>query len=215
MRSLPVMLEGRRGIVTGFYQDHHEKDWYIQAHEYLKERRNFIQKRFIDCIRYVEVHSENSDTFSYEFASILRDCGSVFSSVLDAVIKGSSFVGKKKTNIDDYKPFLKAQDDNVYLYSVHFRNRFPYGLILPLYSLKDNTKITQWWSAYNKVKHSEYNEYRFGSLGNAATALASLVILETLLGNVASDEIWVNIGMQYEEDSFVMQSMSRLFPRSE
>lgn len=209
------MLEGRRGIVTGFHQDHHEKDWYVQAYEYLKERRKFIQKRFIDSTRYVDVHSENCDTFSYEFASILRDCGSVFSSVLDAVIKGSSLVPKKKTNVDDYKLFLKTQDDHIYLYSVHFRSRFPYGLILPLYSLKDDSKNPHWWLAYNKVKHSEYNQYRFGSLGNASTALASLVILETILGDPRTDEIWVNIGLRYEEDSFDVQNMSRLFPKSE
>lgn len=81
------------------------------------------------------MHSDNSETFSYEFASILRDCGSIFSSALDAMIKGST-TGKNQTYIADYKSFLKAQDDKVYLYSVHFRSRFPDGLILPLYSLK-------------------------------------------------------------------------------
>lgn len=200
MRPLPAIIDGQRNIVTGFFQDHHKEDWYIQASEYLKERRAFIQKRFSECLRYVTVHSENCDTFSYEFASILRDCGSVFGSVLDAVIKGSAFpIKNKETNIKDYKVFLEAQDNKVYLYSLHFRHRFPDGLILPLYSLKNNAKNPQWWLAYNKVKHSEYNEYRFGSLGNASTALASLVILETILGRPRSDEIWTNIGLQYEE----------------
>lgn len=214
MRPLPAIIDGQRNVVTGFFQDHHEKEWYIQASEYLKEKRTFIQKRFVECMRYVDVHSENSETFSYEFASILRDCGSVFSSVLDAVIKGSAFTGKDKTNIADYKSFLKEQDDRVYLYSVHFRSRFPDGLILPLYSLK-KTKSPRWWDAYNEVKHSEYDTYRFGNLGNATTALASLIILETIFGKARSDEIWTNIGLQYEEDSFDMHTMKRLFPKSE
>jgi hypothetical protein len=214
MRPLPPMIDGQRNKVTGFYLDHHEKEWYIEAFEYLKERRTFVQKRFIECMRYVDVHSENSDTFSYEFASILRDCGSVFSSVLDAMIKGSAFTAKNKTNIGDYESFLKAQDDTVYLYSVHFRSRFPYGLILPLYSLKNNHH-PKWWLAYNKVKHSEYDAYQFGNLGNATTALASLLILETIFGRPRSDEIWTNIGFQDEEDSFDMHTMKRLFPKSE
>jgi hypothetical protein len=214
MRQLPAIIDGQRNIITGFYQDHHEKEWYIEASAYLKERRTFIQKRFIECMRYVDVHSENSDTFSYEFASILRDGGSVFSSVLDAVLKGSAFTGKDKTNIADYKSFLKAQDDTVHLYSVHFRSRFPNGLILPLYSLK-TSKSPRWWDSYNEVKHSEYDTYRHGNLGNAATAIASLVILETILGKPRSDEIWTNIGSKYEEDSFDMNSMKRLFPDSE
>src|SRR6266853_86517 len=194
MRPLPTIIDGQRNVVTGFFQDHHEKEWYIQVSEYLKERRIFVQKRFIECMRYVDVHSENSETFSYEFASIIRDCGSVFSSVLDAMIKGST-TSKGQTTIADYKSFLKAQDDRLYLYSVHFRSRFPYGLILPLYSLK-NTETPQWWNAYNEVKHSEYDAYRFGNLGNATTALASLVILETILGRPRSDEIWTNIGLR-------------------
>lgn len=214
MRPLPAMIEGRRSVVTGFYQDHRKKEWYIQASEYLKERRVFVQKRFLECMRYVDIYSENFETFSYEFASILRDCGSVFSSVLDAMIKGSAFPAQKKTNIGDYESFLKAQDNTVYLYSIHFRSRFPYGLILPLYSLKVNHH-PKWWLAYNKVKHSEYDAYQFGNLGNATTALASLIILETIFGMPETDELWTNIGLQYEEDSFDMNTMKRLFPNSE
>jgi hypothetical protein len=214
MKPLPPLIDGQRNVVTGFFQDHHEKEWYIQASEYLRERRTFVQQRFIECMRYVEVHYENRDAFSYEFAGILRDCGSVFSSVLDAMIRGSRFRRKRNTDIRDYKAFLKAQDDRLYLYSVHFRSRFPGGLILPLYSLK-RTGNPGWWHAYNSVKHSEYDKYRFGNLGNAATALASLVILEVVFGRPSTDEIWTNIGSTYDEDSFDMNTMKRMFPASE
>lgn len=215
MRTLPPIIDGQRNVISGFYQDHHEKAWYIEAYEYLEQRRAFVQKRFVDCMQYVEVHSENCDTFSYQFASILRDCGSVFGSVLDAMIRGSGFAVRGQTDITDYKSFLKAQDNTMYLASVHFRRRFPNGLILPLYSLKTRRNNPGWWLAYNKVKHSEYDEYRFGNLGNAATALASLVILETVFGKPSTDKIWTNIGSQYEADSFDMNTMKRLFPRSE
>jgi hypothetical protein len=214
MRPLPAMIDGQRNVITGFFQDHHEKEWYLRTSEYLKQRRSFIQRRFVECTRYVEVHSDNSDTFSYEFAGILRDCGSVFSSVLDAMIKGSEFSDKEQTNIADYKAFLKEQDDRVYLYSVHFRSRFPDGLILPLYALKGR-ESPGWWDSYNKVKHSEYDQYSSGNLGNVATALASLVILEVIFGKPSTDEIWTNIGLQYEEGSFDMNTMKRLFPKSE
>lgn len=160
------------------------------------------------------MYVQRTETFSYEFASILRDCGSVFSSVLDAMIKGSVFLTKSKTNISDYKSFLGAQDYTVYLSSVHFRSRFPYGLILPHYSFKNNQN-PKWWLAYNKVKHSEYDARQFGNLGDAAAALASLVTLEMTFGMPKIDEIWTNIGLQYEEDSFDMNTMKRLFPKSE
>lgn len=215
MRTLPAIIDGQRNVISGFYQDHHENAWYIQAYEYLVQRRAFVQKRFVECIEFVEEHSENCDAFSYQFASILRDSGSVFSSVLDAMIRGSGCVARGQTNIAHYKSFLKAQDNTIYLASVHFRSKFPYGLILPLYSLKSSRSNPRWWLAYNNVKHSEYDEYRFGNLGNAATALASLVILETVFGKPSTDKIWTNIGLQYEENSFDMNSMRRLFSGSE
>lgn len=214
MRQLPAIIDGKQSTISGFYQDHHQEEWYTRAFEYLNERRIFIQKRFAECMRYVDVHSDNSGTFSYEFASILRDCGSVFSSVLDAMIRGSAFIIKKQTNIGDYISFLKAQDDTIYLSSVHFRSRFPDGLVLPLYSLK-SSQPPRWWTAYNKVKHSEYNAYPFGNLGNVVTALASLVILETMFGRPSTDEIWTNIGSQYPEGSADMNAMTRIFLGSE
>ena len=152
MRQLPAIIEGQRNLVTKFYQDHHENEWYIEAYEYLRERRSFVQKRFMQCTRYVDVHTENCKTFSYEFASIHRDCGSIFSSVLDAIIKGSAFTNGKRTTITDYKQFLKAQDKKLYLYSVHFR-----------------------------------------------------------IGMPKTDELWTNIGSRYDEKSFDMNTMKRLF----
>ena len=215
MRKLPPIIDGQRNVSSGFYQVHHSKAWYIEAQQYLTERRAFVQERFVNCIKYLDVHSENCGAFSYQFASILRDCGSLFSSVLDAMIKGSRFAVQRETNIRDYKSFLMSQDNTIYLSSVHFRSRFPKGLILPLYSLKKRHNRPKWWEAYNAVKHSEYDHFRAGNLGNAAVALASLVTLETLFGKPSTDEIWTNIGLQYEEDSFDMNAMERLFPDSE
>ena len=214
MRKLPPIIDGQRNVISGFYQDHHSNEWYIEAQQYLKERRAFVQQRFVDCMKYLEVHSENYGAFSYQFASILRDCGSVFSSVLDAMIKGSRFAVQRETNIRDYKSFLMSQDTTIYLSSLHFRSRFPNGLILPLYSLKSHNS-PKWWEAYNAVKHSDHDHFRAGNLGNATVALASLVTLETLFDKPSTDEIWTNIGMQYEEDSFDMNAMERLFPNSE
>jgi hypothetical protein len=133
----------------------------LQAYEYLEQRRAFVQKRFVYCMQYVEVHSENCDAFSYQFASILRDSGSVFSSVLDAMIRGSGFVARGQTNIAHHKSFLKAQDNTIYLASVHFRSRFPDGLILPLYSLKTRRNNLTWWLAYNKVKSKTESDLPF------------------------------------------------------
>lgn len=215
MRRLPAIIEGQRNVITGFCQSNREKLWYVEASEYLKQRRGFIQSRFLELVRYVELHPDNADTFSYELAGILKDCGSCFGSVLDAMVRGSRFTQRRQPDIRDYRAFLQAQDARTWLYSVHVRSRFPNGLILPLYSLKKANTSPRWWTAYNKVKHSEYREYRLGSLGNAATALASLVILETVFVTPSSDEIWTNVGGRYEEDSFDMKSMRRLFPNSE
>lgn len=215
MAKLPAIIDGTRNVLTAFCQRNREKRWYVEASEYLKQRRRFIQSRFLDCIRYVDLHSNNNNAFSYELAGVLKDCGSCFGSVLDAMVRGSRFTHRPQPNIRDYRSFLLAQEPRIWLRSVHVRSRFPKGLILPLYSLKKGNASPAWWTAYNQVKHSEYREYRLGSLGNAATSLAALVILETVFGMANSDDIWTNVGYSYEEDSFDMKQMRRLFPNSE
>ena len=76
------------------------KEWFLQATKYLSSRLSSVESRLITAFRFVELHTENRMSFSYEFASILRDLGSTFSSVADILVRGidPKFSSVKETN---------------------------------------------------------------------------------------------------------------------
>src|SRR5258706_15625716 len=98
MSKLPAIIEGQRNVLSEFCQRNHQKRWYLEASEYLKQRRRFIQSRFLDCIRYVDLHSSNKNTFSYELAGVLKDCGICFCFAMYGIVKCVRFSPKQKTD---------------------------------------------------------------------------------------------------------------------
>lgn len=65
------------------------EEWAKDPCAYLVATHNAIVSRFEEMLRYVTLHCDNSRTFSYEFASILRDACSLFGSFSGAVLKAS------------------------------------------------------------------------------------------------------------------------------
>jgi len=196
--------------MTEFFQNFKDEIWFAKAWNYLSARRPVIQARLENTFRFVELHKANESTFSYEFASILRDAGSVFGSVLDALVKGHKGDPRLRTNFKCYRELLITYDPDIPRRSVRIRALFPGGLVLPLTALaKDN--LPSWWQAYNKVKHSEYDNLQAGNMRNAVLAVAALVILEYFMGIPSHDGFWVNIGIVYPEDSIDMSPERILF----
>ena len=99
-----------------------DQDWFEFASNYVFSRFEAIEIRFIETTRYVEIHTDNRLTFSYEYASILRDCGSTFGSLLDAIIKGAKIVkSETNTNIADYRKLLHEQINEIDRMSIQIR----------------------------------------------------------------------------------------------
>jgi hypothetical protein len=71
-----------------------------------------IQQRLLTSFDCVELHPKNAMSFSYEYSSLLRDIGSVFSSFLDSIVKLSKF-RRGKLNINDYCAFLIKEVDGI------------------------------------------------------------------------------------------------------
>jgi hypothetical protein len=189
------------------------QDWFEFANNYCFNRFKIIESRFFDATRYVEIHTDNRATFSYEFASILRDCGSTFGSVMDAFVKGTN-AGKPETNtnIAEYRKFLFEQIKDIHRISIQIRPLFPKGMVLPYEDIKSINDSPKWWDAYNDVKHNEYENFKSGNLENCVKALAALVLLGFYGSWFRSDQLFVNVGIQYPEDSIDMSLERRLFP---
>ena len=110
-----------------------KEPWYNDILSYLLQRYASIERRLIDTLRYVACHPENRNTFSYEYASILRDSGSVFSSVLDRLIRETTAISKEP-DISDYKKWLlkldipRCMSDRIdRIYSISVDINYPLG----------------------------------------------------------------------------------------
>jgi len=149
--------------------------WFFDALFYLKRRYPPIDERFFNTLRYIDLCRENISTFSYEYASILRDIGSVFASTLDILVRKSSGIDKKT----DYGDYIKFLDDNINgIADVGVELNYPIvnTLIFPFREISPS-KSMSWWKAYNNVKHQDFSKSKDGSLGNVLKGLASLAIL--------------------------------------
>ena len=195
------------------------RDQLAQTKQYLIARRSVIQHRLVDTFRFVELGKDNGHTFSYEFASILRDAGSAFGSVMDSLVRLASAEENKgklgrKTKFEDYREWLTAHYVAIERLSVQVRALHPAGLVLPFSSLREEQDPPAWWSAYNKVKHSEYKHFSRGNLENAVLSVAALVLLERVLEVQElqlGDAFWVNIGIVYDEAAIDMSEARVLF----
>ena len=73
--------------------------WYNSLFGYLLLRYKQIEGRVKETSRYVEIQSDNKGTYSYEFGSIIRDIGSVFSSLLDCIVDKTTKKPKKSIQL--------------------------------------------------------------------------------------------------------------------
>lgn len=194
-------------IIWNKYRD---LDWFESANAYCSHQFKIIKGRFDVASRYVGIHTDNRGTFSYEFASILRDCGSVFGSTMDALVKGSGTLTKKQSNIHDYSDFLYSIISNIETQSVQIRPCFPNGVVIPFKASGTKNGIPSWWKGYNEVKHNEHEKFKNGNLENCLTALSALALLGLWGSWFMSDDLFVNVGIQFDINKPNRQKL--LFP---
>jgi len=188
--------------------------WFEAAGSYSSTRFVAVENRFLIASRYVDIHRDNAKTFSYEFGSILRDSGSIFGSMMDALVKEGNTDAKVESNFSDYRVYLKREIPDIHKRTIQVRPRFPTGMIIPFKALQETEGTPEWWNAYNRIKHSEYDEFRSGNLENCLTALSALALMGFFMSWFVSDQLFVNVGIVYPETSIDMSSERRLFLQS-
>lgn len=137
--------------------------WYISPLGYLLLRYPQIEGRILETSRYVEVNADNKLTFSYEFGSIIRDIGSVFSSVMDCLVDNTTKTRKREYRIGDYTRFLIDEVKDVSLIGLNLIIPFKMSYLLPFEAMTKNVSPRNrlpWWQSYNHLKHSEIEYLR-------------------------------------------------------
>jgi len=190
-----------------------DEAWFSCAASYLSSRFLSVEARLQTTFRYVDLNRENRNAFSYEFASILRDSGSIFSSVADALVRGAKGAPKHEYDFGDYREFLREEVPDIHRRTVCLRPCFPAGIVVPFEELCERTGTPKWWHAYNLVKHREYYEFHVGNLENCVIAVSALALLGQLMGVFISDGLFINVGIAYDEKSVDMSDERQLFSR--
>lgn len=160
---------------------------------YLDSRVRAIDARLWETFRYVDQSPDNKGTFSYEFSSILRDCGSAFDSAMRELLRTVRYPKpKREYDIRDYRNFLVKNVDRQ-----AFQQSSPGGIetvvlaldsswakryVMPFKGLENGGTTLEWWDAYNDVKHSDLEKVAQGNLSNAVNALGAVVVLNVLIG---------------------------------
>ena len=187
--------------------------WFSDIQKYIEDRWHAIEFRLFQTFRYVQPHPRNRDTFSYEFASILRDCGSVFASTLAEFVKNTNTTIGKDPGIKEFCQFLKADIPNISFYGVRL---IPLTLenytLRPYYSLVKARPESKWWDGYNSVKHGEMGHYDKGNLGNVINAMGAVAILCNLMGVYSNTDYLVHVIGDYS--SYDLKPDDILFPDS-
>ena len=180
-----------------------------QIEGYIGSRMAAIDARFFETFRYVDPSPDNGGTFSYEFSSILRDCGSVFDSTMRELLKVAEWPEPERGyDIRDHKKFLASNVDRQ-----GFQRETPGGIgtvvvilnspwarrhVVPYKGLEIEGMKLEWWDAYNDVKHSDLENVAKGNLANAVNAFGAIVILSALIGEPGRHTLSFGAPMLYQ-----------------
>jgi len=164
------------------YSKFGKEPWYEELYGYLSLRYFHIERRISEASRYVEICPENKMTFSSEFASVIRDIGSMFGSLGDELVKNTLAGPKRDYDIRDYLKFIVNEVKDVELIGVRLITPFLHHFVFPFENIKSSTPA--WWTAYNNLKHSDIDNFKDGCLVNVVYGIASLAILFVLMDNL-------------------------------
>ncbi len=175
----------KSGLVNTIYHKFAGEPWYGEVLSYLSQRYNFIEDRTMGSFRYVDCHPANRGTFSFEFASILRDAGSAFSSVTDKLVRHSRRVAASQIlSMGDYVEWLKEMIPKLHLAAAELSFPLEERLLVPFKSLGEPDTTVGWWKAYNNVKHADIDMYQEGNLEHAVSSVAGLAVLCSVAGSL-------------------------------
>lgn len=184
--------------------------WFQSASEYLTQKYAQVEARIENTFRFVTLAREHGSVYSYEFSSILRDAGSLLSSLLDTLVRNAIAKPKKHYDFHDYCIFLRTTIPDIHRRVVAVDSLFPM-ILIPFSALSNRENRPRWWFAYTKVKHAEVNNCKHANQSNALASLAALAIIGSLLGCFIRTRLFVNVGLVYPTNDPAVQSERVLF----
>ena len=187
--------------------------WAKAPLDYLATTHMAIGSRFKESFRYVSLHRENAKTFSYEFASILRDAGSAFGSFSDAVVRASNpnKGWRRAPNIADFFDFYSQYAPDLPKAYIEMIGLSGPIRLQPFWGWT-RRQAPAWWKAFNHVNHSEYKYATEGNLQNTTNAVAAVeIILRRATSNQKGTGLFSSWGGPWEPGQLGTSHIERLF----
>jgi len=155
------------------------KQWFIDLIIFMENRYKAIVDRFIQSNRYLDFDPRNYRAFSYEYASLIRDIGSCFSSSLDHLLKKSCIKPVRGNNytVFDFSRYLNEYIDDIQKIGVILNYDFNEKYVYPFQGFESDKVNSVWWDAYNDLKHNELYSKTSGCLSNFVYSFSALTIL--------------------------------------
>jgi hypothetical protein len=170
------------------YRAYHNNQGFEELAAFISNRYFAIETRVYETFRFVDLAPGNALTFSYEFASLLRDIGSALDSALK--VFGRNVTAVRNPTIHDHLDFLRqnlhskspGEPADLTTISVELASNRTDRFLFPLADTcsGSTTDLPQWWGAYNAVKHQEIEKLEEGNLKNVLNAFAALFALFVL-----------------------------------
>ena len=126
-----------RGLKASLATKLDKEIWYRQSYGYFTLRYHPIERRLAETFRYVELAPQNAETFSYEFASILRDIGGVFGSILDKLVRNKTQKLDGRFDISDYLTFLNEEVEDIKSVGCQLYSAFEKNMVFPFLHIAD------------------------------------------------------------------------------
>lgn len=163
------------------------KDEFLKV--YWKQYR-LLERDLLQTDEYVSIDSNNYNTFSSQYIKLLLTTCSEMDSIAELLC--GTYGDKIPYGIKNKLDKLIEKYPNLKKYRVN--TKYPYGIMNITPMDKFNDSISNWWQAYNDIKHrrTQTNEagrynYTKANLKNVLYAMAALYILNRKLYDSLED----------------------------
>ena len=160
-----------------------------------------LESRFIDTIEYTEIHPDNYNAFSDNYAFIIQAIGAE----LDTMFKVyCGFNLDERKSINDYIKSIdyeECSDSSKHAVEHSFRNQIirldEYGIVIQPFENWDVSKpgkSLEWWDAFDKLKHNRYKSRKMANQKNCINLLGALCFIEMKMAKkVTEDSLEIDV----------------------
>ncbi|MCC8126352.1 MAG: hypothetical protein LIO92_03000 [Clostridiales bacterium] len=134
-----------------------------------------LERRFMESLEYVELHTDNYNTFSDGYALLIQAIGAE----LDVVFKEfCGFSTSERKTIADYAQTVLGSYPDIVNQKIALQN---FDLEIQPFKNWNNSQPAQsliWWTAFTEIKHNRYDKRKQATQENVVNMLGALYLLE-------------------------------------